>query len=76
MPVRNDGYFIGKRGVTVADEPVIYTTPTACPFCRSSKVVTASEKVDASTYWRCEVCGQVWNIGRNRGSSRFGYGGR
>ena len=51
-------------------------SPAPCPFCGSSKVRTASEKVDASTYWRCEACGQMWNVGRLRASSRFGYGGR
>ena len=40
--------------------------PTGCPFCGSSKVTTASEKVDAFTYWRCETCGQMWNVGRLR----------
>jgi transposase-like protein len=47
--------------------------PTACPFCRSSRIITASEKVDASTYWRCESCGELWNLGRVRPSSRSRY---
>jgi len=50
--------------------------PAPCPFCGSSKVTTASEKVDASTYWRCEACSQMWNAGRLRASNRNGYGGR
>jgi len=37
---------------------------------------TASEKVDSSTYWRCETCGQMWNVGRLQSSSRHGYEGR
>ena len=50
--------------------------PAVCPFCASSKIKTASEKVDASNYWRCEACGQMWNVGRLQSSGRFGYGGR
>ena len=49
---------------------------TACPFCRSAKITTTSKVLDSSAYWRCEACGQVWNVGRNRPSTRFGYGGR
>jgi transposase-like protein len=50
-------------------------TPTACPFCRSPKIMTTSTKVDASAYWRCEACGQVWNVGRLRPASRQNHGG-
>jgi transposase-like protein len=50
--------------------------PAACPFCQSSKVTTPSDKVDSSTYWRCEACGQMWNVGRLRPSSRPLYQGR
>ena len=39
-------------------------------------LTTASGKVDLSTYWRCEACGQMWNVGRLRASSRYGYEGR
>jgi len=53
------------------EEPV--AAPTTCPFCRSSRIMTASEKVDASTYWRCEACGELWNLGRVRPSSRSRY---
>jgi transposase-like protein len=51
-------------------------TPTACPFCRSPKIMTTSTKADASAYWRCEACGQVWNVGRLRPMSRQNQGGR
>ena len=53
------------------DEAAVRVTPTPCPFCRSSKTTTASEKVDASTYWRCETCGQMWNAGRLRAPGRY-----
>jgi transposase-like protein len=60
----------------VDQEAVDQHTQTACPFCRSAKVTTTSKTHDASAYWRCEACGQVWNVGRNRPANRFGYGGR
>lgn len=43
-------------------------TPARCPFCRSMTITTGSEKVDASTYWRCQTCGQMWNVERLRAS--------
>jgi ribosomal protein L37AE/L43A len=56
------------NGVQLAQPP--------CPFCGSSKVKPPTEKVDASSYWRCETCGQMWNAGRLQSSSRSRYGGR
>ena len=50
-------------------EPDVPCVPTACPFCRSPQITTASEKVDASAYWRCEACGEMWNLGRLRTSA-------
>ena len=51
--------------------------PEACPFCKSRNIGTTSKAVDASTYWRCTKCGQIWNAlrlqhGRNARSNRFG----
>jgi transposase-like protein len=43
--------------------------PTTCPFCRSSQIAAANEKTDASTYWRCKSCGEMWNLGRLKGSA-------
>jgi transcription elongation factor Elf1 len=41
--------------------------PTACPFCGSAKIATPGEKADnASAYWRCETCGEMWNVSRLR----------
>jgi transposase-like protein len=57
-------------------EPEPMPSPTTCPFCRSAKISTPSERVDASTYWRCEACGQMWNVGRHTASQRPSYGRR
>lgn len=38
--------------------------PTMCPFCGSPEVSTTSAHVDASTYWRCAACDEVWNVAR------------
>ena len=47
--------------------------PTACPFCRSPRIAApASKKPDESAYWRCEACGEMWNVGR-LGSRRNRY---
>lgn len=47
--------------------------PTACPFCQSPNVTTASHKIDSSTYWRCEVCGELWNAGRLPSFNRYDF---
>jgi predicted Zn finger-like uncharacterized protein len=35
-----------------------------CPECQSSSVTTTAKYPDADTYWRCERCGEIWNVGR------------
>jgi hypothetical protein len=50
--------------------------PTECPFCRSRALADAGRKVTASTYWRCETCGQMWNPGRLRSAREAGISRR
>ena len=38
--------------------------PTTCPACRSKAISTTSKSPDASSYWRCGTCGEVWNVSR------------
>jgi ribosomal protein L37AE/L43A len=38
--------------------------PSACPACQSPSVTTTKKHPDANSYWRCERCGEVWNVGR------------
>lgn len=45
-----------------------------CPACASANVQTTSKTVDASTYWRCRVCGEIWNVARREVTTRFSYG--
>lgn len=40
--------------------------PPACPECASSSVTTTDKHPDVNSYWRCEQCGEIWNIGRRR----------
>ncbi len=40
------------------------TSGPACPACRSATVTTTAKHPDADSYWRCERCGEIWNIGR------------
>ena len=58
---------------TTPQEAPVSVTPTACPFCRSPQIKEASEKVDASTYWRCEACGEMWNLARLQSANRTRY---
>jgi len=43
---------------------VIPVAPTICPFCRSAALTPPPKRVDASTYWRCGSCGEIWNTAR------------
>jgi len=61
---------------STAPEPESPLSPLACPFCQSAKIRAASVKADSSAYWRCEACGQMWNVGRLKASHRPQFGGR
>lgn len=39
---------------------------TPCPACGSRDVHTTSKTVNASTYWRCGTCGEIWNAERRQ----------
>ena len=47
--------------------------PAKCPHCSSPEITTTSKVIDASTYWRCLACGEVWNLNRREPSSPFGF---
>ena len=47
--------------------------PTKCPECDSPRVTTTNTTITASTYWRCEACGEIWNVGRRQPSRRYTY---
>jgi transposase-like protein len=38
--------------------------PSVCPACASTDLTTTAKTIDASTYWRCSQCGEVWNVAR------------
>jgi predicted Zn finger-like uncharacterized protein len=38
--------------------------PQSCPFCTSAAIVSTAKVPDASSYWRCSKCGEVWNPAR------------
>lgn len=44
--------------------------PTVCPACASTDLTTAAKVIDASTYWRCSRCGEVWNVARRDAGRR------
>ena len=47
-------------------ESVRTTNPPVCPECKSPSVTTTIKNPDVDSYWRCEQCGEVWNISRRR----------
>ena len=47
------------------------STPTACPHCRSSSIVTTAKTPSSSSYWRCTSCGEIWNDGRHHREDRM-----
>ena len=53
---------------TATQETEAEPKPVTCPFCGSSKIKTTNEQADTSSYWRCEGCGEMWNVGRLRAS--------
>ena len=52
---------------TETDKPIV------CPACGSPAVTTGSKTVNTSTYWHCDQCGEVWNVGRRQDSTRSYY---
>ncbi len=40
--------------------------PVECPECRSKKFGTLAATITRDTYWRCYMCGVVWNEIRYR----------
>jgi predicted Zn finger-like uncharacterized protein len=38
--------------------------PSRCPACTSSAITTTAKSPDVNAYWRCEKCGEVWNVSR------------
>jgi transposase-like protein len=57
------------RQDTEPGEPI--PAPTNCPQCGSTKVTTTAKPITASTYWRCESCGEIWNVGRRLPGRRY-----
>jgi ribosomal protein L37AE/L43A len=45
--------------------------PDRCPECRSPRVKTTSKPITASSYWRCEACGEIWNVDRRQPSRQW-----
>jgi hypothetical protein len=62
-PVKFPQYAGGKPATdTAAPE----APPAACPSCKSPEIATTAKKPDEGSYWRCSVCGEVWNPGRRQ----------
>jgi ribosomal protein L37AE/L43A len=68
MPTRRDSYGFGARRSAETEQPVQH--PAACPFCQSKAVGTLDKVITASTYWRCQSCGELWNPQRLERATR------
>jgi predicted Zn finger-like uncharacterized protein len=38
--------------------------PAVCPACQSVSIITTAKIPDATSYWRCTNCGEIWNVSR------------
>jgi len=68
MSNRRNSYVFGQRRPVQADETV--QRPEFCPFCKSKAVGTLAKVITASTYWRCQSCGEMWNPERLQRTSQ------
>jgi len=59
------------KPATNETEKATITPPSHCPTCRSRNISTVSKVVTAASYWRCEACGDVWNVGRRNEGDRY-----
>ncbi|MGE5834329.1 MAG: hypothetical protein ACM4AI_07615 [Acidobacteriota bacterium] len=55
-----------RDGTSEHADAKVTSVPSECPACGSSDVKTSSKVVTDSCYWRCDGCGEVWNVGRRR----------
>lgn len=54
----------GDPAARPAASPHAEYVPASCPACHSRAVVTKAKRPDASSYWRCLDCGEMWNVTR------------
>jgi transposase-like protein len=40
--------------------------PSVCPACTSASVTTTAKRPDVESYWRCDRCGEIWNVSRRQ----------
>jgi hypothetical protein len=36
--------------------------PDRGPFCRSKAIGTLATVITTTSYWRCQACGELWNV--------------
>jgi transposase-like protein len=49
------------------------TIPTVCPACQSRSISTTARNPDEHAYWRCDGCGEVWNVARRQARPSGGH---
>lgn len=50
--------------------------PESCPACHSASITSTAKSPNINSYWRCDSCGEVWNISRRQNERRGGYAWR
>ena len=68
MSNRRDDYLYSRTPIAPVEKAV--QRPEACPFCQSKAVGTLAKVITASTYWRCQACGEMWNPERHERTTR------
>lgn len=56
--------FKGQWATPDADAERPFVAPSVCPFCQSTAVTSSGKQANASSYWRCSTCGELWNVAR------------
>ena len=64
--------YFGRRRADRQPPTEVVPLPTACPACRSQSISTTARNPTESCYWRCDACGEIWNVSR-RAPVRTGY---
>ena len=70
------GYFASAIGHAFfpKEDPVAQVLSAFGIFAVGIAQGESSHGADSSSYWRCQACGQVWNVGRLRPAHSQGHG--
>jgi hypothetical protein len=64
---------IASHASTLPDSEQPGDRPDGCPFCDSKAIGTPAKVVTTTSYWRCQACGEVWNVRNLRATHSVTY---